>query len=236
MPTTTERFHLQSAADLLKAEKANQREAKREIDREANRGSERDAEKRIAAAMLAFLLLRHSRTAAVSLKALRRELRAAAKAARFTYPNTLDLTGLDAVSRADRAFARRAAASYAKRWKSLFDEAKAGGKASPRRAATRAAQRRLDSTVATDTARSFSAVRQPAIARIGEELDDTPEFIDRDMVVARKWYAELDACPVCTDYDGEIVAADDTFPEEPGGVHPNCRCIDVLVVVHRDEL
>jgi len=50
-------------------------------------------------------------------------------------------------------------------------------------------------------------------------------------VSSKEWIAEADACEECSSYDGEIVAASDSFssgdPMPPA--HPNCRCTAVLI-------
>lgn len=78
---------------------------------------------------------------------------------------------------------------------------------------------RLRKIVTTETARSFS--------------DVTMEVADRYKLV-RRWDAVLDerTCSFCRDMDGEETLPGERFANdlEPGWVHPNCRCIGILVL------
>ena len=62
----------------------------------------------------------------------------------------------------------------------------------------------------------------------------------RDMLAAgdlppgallREWSALIDACEACWPHDGERTGIDESFSggEEPGSVHPRCRCSDIIV-------
>lgn len=66
----------------------------------------------------------------------------------------------------------------------------------------------------TDSSQAFNEARL-------DYLRDLPEA---DLLF-RRWDAEIDACPVCREADGEIVGVNDSFLlGEPGSVHPNCQC------------
>lgn len=53
--------------------------------------------------------------------------------------------------------------------------------------------------------------------------------------VVKRWDATLDrkVCSVCRTHDGEIVPLGTTFDsaEEPGAVHPVCRCLDTIIAL-----
>ncbi len=168
---------------------------------------------------------------------MKRELTAALIAAKLVQPT---LPAFDAFTKeraADRRHAERIGKRVAKRWEAQRVAAKATGTSSPRIVASRAIRRGLASTVATENALSFSAVRSQAAAKVADAVAKAnPDRADA-LVVARKWFAALDSCKVCRGYDDEIIAADDTWPDgEPGAVHPNCRCMDTLVIVRKSEL
>ncbi len=99
-----------------------------------------------------------------------------------------------------------------------------------------------------DVARAVSATRRPLERRIARtaETESTRAYNDehaerlRDLVargdldpdrVLREWSALLDACEDCWPHDGERVGVSDSFSggDEPGDVHPRCRCTALLV-------
>ena len=137
----------------------------------------------------------------------------------------LDRMGADAVE------AQIAAESLAGQWRAL---------------ATRAvlqAQR-----TGEDVAAAVSATREPLLPKIARtaETEATRAFNDehlehvRDMIargdvpehlVMREWSALIDACERCFPLDGVRVGVAESFPggEEPGSVHPRCRCSELIV-------
>lgn len=74
---------------------------------------------------------------------------------------------------------------------------------------------RIATTAATETFSAAAAERSVVVRLVADEYE-----------LLKVWDAQLDACPRCWRLDGTIVAADANFPggEEPGVVHPNCRC------------
>ena len=56
------------------------------------------------------------------------------------------------------------------------------------------------------------------------------------LTLMRRWDAMLDSkvCRVCADLDGDLAELDESFEggEEPGFVHPHCRCFPTLVTIH----
>lgn len=80
-----------------------------------------------------------------------------------------------------------------------------------------------DRIVATENAHAFNDERAKAAAT---------SLRGGDVEVWRQWDATLDAstCEICADLDGTTAPLDSPFmldgqQYEPGGVHPNCRCV-----------
>lgn len=69
----------------------------------------------------------------------------------------------------------------------------------------------------TENAQAFSDMRIAADVAEGVRL-------------YRRWDSMLDACPACFERDGETVPLGQSFSgDEPGSVHPHCRCTWELV-------
>lgn len=191
--------------------------------------------------MALAILLAKRRARSVSLRGLKREIRAATLAAGLVNPSAA--LGPKAMERlvseraVDRRAAQRIGRSFAKRWSIARDRAAEEGLATPRRAASRATLPRLNSTIATETSQAFSGARRAAAADVERALADANPDNIGDMVVGLRWFAVLDACPACSANDGETIRAGDTWPSgSPGDVHPNCRCIDTVVIVRKSEI
>lgn len=99
-----------------------------------------------------------------------------------------------------------------------------------------------------DVPAAVSASREPMQAKIARtaETEAARAYNDehleraRDMLAAgdlppgallREWSALIDACEACWPHDGERTGIDESFSggEEPGSVHPRCRCSDIIV-------
>lgn len=52
-------------------------------------------------------------------------------------------------------------------------------------------------------------------------------------IVIETWSALIDACPRCTDLDGDTVVRPERFPQDPP-LHPRCRCILISDVRQRN--
>lgn len=90
--------------------------------------------------------------------------------------------------------------------------------------------KRVERTAETETAQAYSSEHREAIA---EEIERDSELRLRvDAVRAvRRWSAFLEACPVCAEHDGEEVGIGESFEggDEPGFVHPRCRCYECIL-------
>lgn len=82
---------------------------------------------------------------------------------------------------------------------------------------------RLRRIAATEVAQAYGAACLRAYA-----------FLD-PAYYAKRWDATLDmkTCAVCRDHHGETVALEQPFRngDEPGDVHPNCRCVPEIILV-----
>ena len=84
-----------------------------------------------------------------------------------------------------------------------------------RRQTENAVQNRLRQIATTESVRAFEEERREALDELGDEM---PEG------TTKVWDALMDACEVCSQYDGREIALDDEFPEGDPPLHPNCRC------------
>jgi hypothetical protein len=77
-------------------------------------------------------------------------------------------------------------------------------------------------TAATENAQAYDAGHVDA----SEGLSGDP-----GITLVDRWEAMLDACPTCTSLDGTTTPVGEPFSsgEEPGFVHPRCRCIRTTV-------
>lgn len=108
---------------------------------------------------------------------------------------------------------RAAADGYAKRW-----ETKAVGDTAEEAAAAASADTAgsLKRIAVTESAESFNESR----------LDEAREAAaDTGIDLYRRWDAQSDSCPECSDLDGSVVGLDESFSDgEPGSIHPSCCC------------
>jgi hypothetical protein len=139
-----------------------------------------------------------------------------------------DLTGVSPIERVtDWSRAKRIGERFGGAWmaKALSLDVGAG------RAAKRASEAlapRIETIAITETAEAFSGGRGEALKRV-----DPASVVD----LLKVWDATLDkrTCLRCSDADGTIVFARDSFPiGEPGAVHPRCRC--TWQIIGRSEL
>jgi hypothetical protein len=133
----------------------------------------------------------------------------------------------------DSAYAAAAAAAYASAWAGaalyLVTEALRTDK-SPTQAVVQATdlkESNLERIVVTETARAYN----------DQHKEDAEELADADpeamAILVRRWDAMLDArvCDDCASHDGETAPIGESFAggDEPGYLHPNCRCESSLV-------
>jgi hypothetical protein len=130
----------------------------------------------------------------------------------------------------DSAHADTAAASYASAWASaavfLASEAERAGK-SAAGAVSKAVEAKasaLDRIVATEIPRTYNDQHRADAAELALKHPDL--FAD----VVERWDAMLDACERCWSHDGETTPIGDSFSggDEPGYMHPRCRCLRTL--------
>lgn len=86
-------------------------------------------------------------------------------------------------------------------------------------------------TAATETSRSFNAEHGLATAAMAAAATSAAWLA----LTARRWDATLDrlVCLACKTHDGELAAVGSKFKrgEEPGDVHPSCRCVSTLILL-----
>jgi hypothetical protein len=124
--------------------------------------------------------------------------------------------------RPSKARAKRIAENHAARWEAASTVALDDGRTEREafRYATTTTQYGLDTIATTESSVAFTEARD----------DYAAELAAAGLPIVLQWRAELDACPVCWDLDGDEVPADEGWDVEPGAVHPNCRCYDVVVM------
>lgn len=79
-------------------------------------------------------------------------------------------------------------------------------------------------------------LRRIAATEVPQAYNATALRAYEDIAVSqanKRWDATLDrkTCAICREHDGEEVALNEEFSngDEPGAVHPNCRCVVTLV-------
>lgn len=93
---------------------------------------------------------------------------------------------------------------------------------------------RVDRTAATESAQAFNAERREGLREAASQDQAIETALEH---LGRRWDAMLDACPDCADHDGDVTGIDDDFNgDEPGEMHPNCRCVWTLVEVAEAKL
>lgn len=159
-----------------------------------------------------------------------------------------DRVGTSATTLADAAHAQTSAASLANAWRqrTLHDSLRALRKEQDVVAVLNASAEALDGSVrrtaATENAQAFNDGHLDASEELVGVLD-TPEgvsLLDADlegMILVDKWDAVLDSrtCQECAALDGDMtpMGAIFTSGEEPGYIHPWCRCIRTTMAVPR---
>jgi len=147
---------------------------------------------------------------------------------------------LEGVSRGEDYDTRRAVVvgqSFARRWEARAAIRLANG-ADPASAAVDGLEDeawRLEMIAATEAAEAFDAQRQDELDAYSEQIAYQTETRREAAVVPFRWWnAVLDkrTCRTCSVAHGKIVLLGLDFPEgRPGGVHPNCRCVDDIVLL-----
>lgn len=82
---------------------------------------------------------------------------------------------------------------------------------------------RIATIAITENAQAFNGTRRAIASDLSWRFD-----------LIEIWDARLDACPICWALDGKEAIQGGGFPgnEEPGFVHPRCRCTSHFVVRH----
>jgi hypothetical protein len=156
------------------------------------------------------------------IRRLNAELRTAGVDAIHTVRPMLAARAL-ARSQIDQVRAQLAAESLATQWRGL---------------ATRLVYR--DEGLAKTLEQMRPAIARVATSEAAEAYNDEHHAALQDAVrygvldaedLVREWSAEIDSCEHCWPLDGVQVGINDEFPggEEPGSVHPRCRCTEILV-------
>lgn len=132
-----------------------------------------------------------------------------------------------------RRRANTAGRNYAEAWIARFEEKKEEafwGINATATETTAAEAYRVDRIAATEAAMEVNEARRETV--IGS-LEDAG--VDLRMFV-RVWCAKLDlkACSFCAGSHGMVAPLNGEYPngEEPGEVHPYCRCGEYIVLVH----
>ena len=155
----------------------------------------------------------------------------------------IDITsGVQARLAEDAMHAQSAADALAAAWRAnaIAAALEAGRSDESQAAAIAAAGDSMDGralrTGATEGAQAYSDEHR----RVLEDLADD-EGISQTLAAARivrQWSAILDrrTCSDCADHDGEVSAIGGAFDggDEPGFVHPLCRCIDLVTALPAD--
>lgn len=140
----------------------------------------------------------------------------------------------------DRSLAEATADSFASAWKSglVYAVTQAIRKGeSPTRAVDLAAERldgRARRIAATEVPQAYNDAHRREAERSGAALNDTATSV---ALIVRRWDAILDVrtCPECRSHDGEVTPLGRAFDggDEPGTIHPWCRCIDTVITIPR---
>lgn len=166
----------------------------------------------VPVSLIPDLLEHEMRSGIAELRALSRDaglLRLRAEVASLELDLTISRAASTHAIVVDLMRGRVAADSYAARWQKNARGDTPHDAASAANEATVGSVRR---TAITESSEAFNAGRLDAARDSGADL-------------YRRWDAQADACPVCAQQDGVIVAVGEPFPEgEPGSVHPNCVC------------
>lgn len=120
-----------------------------------------------------------------------------------------------AIEGADVARAESAASSYVRWLRENYGEL---AELSDREAAA-LVRGRIDRIAATESSQAFNTGLREEARRVAR---------DRQVAVYRTWSALGDSCPRCSDNEGDTVRVDQPYKsgEEPGSVHPSCRCTE----------
>lgn len=77
---------------------------------------------------------------------------------------------------------------------------------------------------------SSGSIRRVATTETATAYSDVTVFAPAGVVLFRRWDAQGEACELCAARDGEVVGLSESFSgDEPGAVHPNCRCTWSLI-------
>ena len=132
------------------------------------------------------------------------------------------------IRRRAKGAARNYADSYLKRLDGKRETVRLWGQRAAAREAIGEEAYRLSRIAATETPQFFNEARRETIRQSLRRSG-----VDEALIV-RVWNAQLDACPHCWALDGQSTPLNEPYSsgEEPGAVHPFCRCVEVLRIVH----
>lgn len=122
-----------------------------------------------------------------------------------------------------------AAANYAEAWLASFrardDILRKYGERTVARQATEEQAYRVSRIAATETPAAFNEARLETVrASLG----------DSELDVIRIWRCDAGPCDICASYEGDIADVNGSYSsgEEPGSVHPHCRCSEDIALRH----
>lgn len=88
---------------------------------------------------------------------------------------------------------------------------------------------RLQRFAATENARAWNDEHLEATDTLSNDYSDLAKKL------GNIWDATLDAdtCEICADHDGDVIQIGTDFDDddEPGDVHPYCRCMAMAIVI-----
>lgn len=120
---------------------------------------------------------------------------------------------------------QRYARRYLALWRQRFREALESTTIRAADVATKQTAYRLESIATTETFRAFNEERRFAVSEIR---------LAHGAQIVEVWDALMDACPRCDERDGEEAPAGESFHgEQPGDMHPNCRCTSHFITRYR---
>jgi hypothetical protein len=157
---------------------------------------------------------------------LEAELRAAgaweaAKRVRTTYSAAKDIQA--ATTAESVALVWRQRAIYAVQ-KAIREDAEV---ASALRGLAASVESNVSRAAATESAQAYDLGHVDGASDLGEF---------QNVVILDRWEAMLDACPKCRSMNGDLVLVGEPFEsgEEPGFIHPNCRCARTTITLPRN--
>lgn len=127
----------------------------------------------------------------------------------------------------DQARARMTAHGYTRALFSYAGRTEAATKTQALKQGAKRAAFKLETAAATEVAEAFNHERDQAGRRLA---------LERGVILWKVWDATLDkdkrTCSRCERMHGRAVPASEDFDEgRPGGVHPRCRCVELILPI-----